>query len=294
MRVGIAGLGKMGSALARRLLSDGHEVTVWNRTRERAAPLIEAGASLAGSLGELAGGAEQLCTLLSDDDAALAVYLGPDGLIAHGREGQLLIDMSTISPAASAQIAAAAAGRARRFVRCPVSGNPGVLLAGNLGLIASGDPADFAAARPLLERVGAKVFFVGEGEAARVVKLAVNAVLAATTELLAETIVLCEANGIGRARYLEVLSASAVGSPLIAYKRDALVARDYDATFTTAMLGKDLGLVLDAAGAAGVAMPVSTLLAALVNDACRQGYADLDFLALLPQLQGLSGRERDR
>lgn len=294
MRVGIAGLGKMGSALARRLLLDGHEVMVWNRTKERAAPLLEAGAFVADSLGELAGAAEQLCTLVSDDDAALAVYLGPDGLMERCRSGQLLIDMSTISPAASAQIAAAATGRELGFLRCPVSGNPSVLLAGNLGLIASGDPAHFAAARALLERIGSKVFFVGEGERARVVKLAINAVLAATTELLAETIVLCEANGIDRARYLEVLSASAVGSPFIAYKRDALVARDYDATFTTAMLSKDLALVLEAGGLAGVAMPVSTLVAALVGDACRQGYGDLDFIALLPQLQGLSGRERDR
>lgn len=294
MRVGIAGLGKMGSALARRLLVDGHEVTVWNRTKERAVPLLEDGACLADSLVELAGAAEQLCTLLSDDDAALSVYLGPDGLVERCRSGQLLIDMSTISPAASAQIAAAARTRELRFLRCPMSGNPGVLLAGNLALIVSGDPADFSAARPLLERVGPKVFFVGEGETARVVKLALNAVLAATTELLAETIVLCEANGIERARYLEVLSASAVGSPFIAYKRDALVARDYHATFTTAMLGKDLGLALEAGGAVGVALPVSTLVAALVDDACRHGYGDLDFLSLLPQLQGLSGRERDR
>lgn len=290
---GVVGLGKMGAALARRLLDQGVPVTVWNRSPGPVTELAAAGARPADRLGAVWQGTDAVCTFLADDAAVRAVCLGPDGLLAAAPRGGLLVEMSTISPAASADVAAAADDAGVAYLRAPVSGNPDVLAAGNLTLIVSGDPAAFEAARPLLERIGPRLFHVGDGEQARVVKLAVNAVLAATAELLAEVVALGEANGLERGALLEVLASSAAGSPFVGYKRQALLARDYGATFTVAMLLKDLRLALDLADATGTPLPVTGLVAELTEATCDEGYAGLDMLALLPHLQRLAGRPAD-
>ena len=293
MRVGVVGLGKMGRALARRLLAQGVEVTVWNRSRPAVDALEDEGARGAAELGAVWSGADAVVTFLADDAAVEAVCLGPGGLLSTAPEGGLLVEMSTISPAGSARVAEAAGARGVGYLRSPVSGNPEVLAAGNLTLIVSGHPDAFGAGRPLLERIGAKVFHVGDGEQARVVKLAVNAVVGTTAQMLAETVALGEANGLSRAAFLEVLASSAVGSPFVGYKREALLERRYEATFTTAMLLKDLTLALDLAERSAVPLPVTALVADLARATCEEGLGDLDMLALLPHLQRLAGRPAD-
>jgi len=293
MQVAVAGLGKMGSALARRLLAQGLELTVWNRSAGAAEALAAEGALVAPDLAALWSQATVVITFLADDAATEQVVLGPAGLIAAAPPGGLIVDMSTISPAASSRVAAAAEARGIGYVRSPVSGNPGVLAAGQLTLIVSGPPKDVEAALPLLELVGPKVFLVGSGEEARVVKLAVNAVLGATAQAMAESVALSEACGVERSVFLDVLGSSAAGSPFVRYKRDALVARRYDATFTTAMLVKDLELALGVAAGACLQLPATSLLAELGRAACAEGLADLDFMALLPHLQALAGRPTD-
>lgn len=298
MRVGVVGLGKMGSALARRLLAEGIDVVVWNRTSAPVASLVEEAASgaqvvqVAGSLSSIWQDCSRLCTFLADDAAVLGVCLGEGGLLASAPAGALLVEMSTISPKASRAVAEAASAAAVRYLRCPVSGNPGVLSAGDLTLFVSGAADDLADAG-FLGSIARDVMLVGGAEEARTIKLAVNAMLAATTEALAESVLLCESAGVERSVALEAIVRSAVGSPFVRYKRPQLLERRYEATFTTAMLQKDLRLALEVGEETNVDLPLALLVAELSKDACDLGLGDLDFLALLPRLQHLAGRPTD-
>ena len=293
MRVAVVGLGKMGTALVGRLLSEGFAVTVWARQVSATETVVASGATAAPDIAGIWGNSDLVMSFLANDDAVQQVYLGPGGLVETAPSGALLIEMSTISPEVSGLVATAAEGCNLQYVRCPVSGNPGVLTSGNATLIVSGSAASVEAARPVLEHVGSKLFYVGEREEARVIKLAVNTMLAATAQMLAELITLCEASGIDRSVVLEVLAGSAVGSPFVKYKTDALLERRYDATFTTAMLVKDLRLAQAVAAGSSVPLPVTDLVTELAIACCEEGLGDVDFLALLPHLQARAGRPSD-
>lgn len=268
-------------------------MTVWNRSPGPAEPLVSSGCVAVLDLARIWETNDTAMTFLADDEAVLEIYLAPGGLVDTAPAGALLIEMSTISPAASARVAAGAGARGLRYIRCPVSGNPAVLASGNVTLIVSGGPAAVEAARPLLEHVGSRLYYVGGAEQARVMKLAINSMLAATAEMLAELVTLCEASGIDRSVVLEVVGGSAVGSPFVKYKTEALLQRRYDATFTTSMLVKDLQLTQSLAASESVPMPVTDLVAELAVASCKEGLGDLDFLALLPHLQALAGRATD-
>ncbi len=283
----------MGTALVGRLLSEGFAVTVWARQASATETLVASGATATTDIAGIWGNADLVISFLANDDAVQQVYLGPGGLVETAPGGALLVEMSTISPEVSGLVATAAEGCNLQYVRCPVSGNPGVLASGNATLIVSGSAASVEAARRVLEHVGSKLFYVGEREEARVIKLAVNAMLAATAQMLAEVITLCEASGIDRSVVLEVLAGSAVGSPFVKYKTDALLEHRYDATFTTEMLVKDLRLAQVVAASGSVPLPVTDLVTELAIACCEEGLGDLDFLALLPHLQALAGFASD-
>lgn len=289
MRVAVAGLGLMGEPIARRLLAAGHELTVFNRTAERAQPFAAEGATVAPSLAEVWDSADVCVTMVANDAALEAVTTGDGGLLGEGREGRVLVDMSTISPAASARVAAAAAAIGVEYLRAPVSGNPTVVRAGNLSIMVSGDQATFARVEDVLRDIGPNLFHVGEGEQARVLKLALNLMIAGTMQLIAEAVVFAEASGLDRATLLEVMGASAVGSPFVKYKTAPLVARDYTTTFSIENMHKDLQLALSAADNAGPTLPSLVLLDQLVEASIAAGLAESDLSALLPQLQRTTG-----
>lgn len=293
MQVSVVGLGKMGSALARHLLSQGIRVVVWNRSAPPVETLVAEGAVEAGDLAGAWQGSTAVSTFLADDAAVDAVLLGGAGLLATAPPGALLLEHSTISPGASTRVAGAARERGVGYLRCPVSGNPEVLAAGNLTLIVSGAHPDLERAEPLLQRIGSSVHYVGDGEQARVVKLAVNSMLAGTAELVAELVVLAEAWGVDRTVLLSVLGRSAVGSPFVGYKARVLAERDYEATFTLAMLLKDLRLAHAVADAVSVPMPVTALVERLAEQGCADGLGGLDMMALVPHLQALADRPAD-
>jgi len=197
----------------------------------------------------------------------------------------VLVDMSTISPTASARVAEAAAAAGIGYLRAPVSGNPTVVRGGTLTIIVSGPEEAARELDPLLRAIGPKVLYVGEGEQARVVKLVFQILVGGTAELLGEALVLGEAAGVERAKLLEAIGASAVGSPFVAYKSEPLLRDDYSATFTTAMMLKDVELVLDLAGASGVALPFTRHLRLLLEATAEGGRADDDFMALHAHLR---------
>ncbi len=290
MKVGVVGLGLMGKPIARRLLDAGHDVTVFNRTQSRADELVEQGAGRAASPAEVWQTAEACITMVADDAALTAVLLGPDGLLQSPPAGRTVVDMSTVSVEASKTIAEAAAAAGVGYLRAPVSGNPSVVEAGNLTIVVSGDEETFRSLEATLRDVGPNVFYLGSGEQARVLKLALNLMIAGTAEVIAEAIALGEASGLERAAMLEVMGQSAVGSPFVKYKTAGLLANDYEATFTAAMMHKDLKLALAAGEAAGVPLPLTDALRGLFADCLDQGLGDLDLMVLLPRLEREAGR----
>ena len=274
----------MGEPIARRLLDAGHPVTVFNRTAKRTEGLVELGATRAASPRDAWSSADACITMVADDAALRAVMLADDGLLGDGPAGRVVVDMSTVSVEASQGVAEAASVAGIGYLRAPVSGNPSVVEAGNLTIMVSGDGQAFEQLEPALRDIGPHVFYLGPGEGARVMKLALNLMIAATAEAMAEALVLGEASGLERAAMLEVMGASAVGSPFVKYKTAALIANDYSATFTSSMMHKDLTLALDAGRAVGVPLPATALVRGLLEDCMATGMGDDDLMALLPRL----------
>ena len=284
--VGLIGLGNMGKAIAERVLESGHELVVYNRTAEKAAPLRARGAAVAETPAELVEQVDVVLTSLADDDALEAVA---GQVVTAGRAGTVLIDMSTVSPAASARVASRAEAASVAYLRAPVSGNPSVVRAGNLSFIVSGPRETLERFKPVIRAIGPTIHHVGDAEQARVVKLAINLMVAGLAQLISEALVLGEAAGVSRAALLEVMASSVVGAPFVKYKTEPLLRDDFSATFTTALMEKDIDLVLDAAAEAGVELPMAREMKALLRTAVEAGYADRDFIALFLQLRKASG-----
>lgn len=289
MKVSVLGLGQMGSAIAERLIDAGHSVRVWNRTPGKATALVDKGAT------ELTGvsdaWASDVCVTMLADSAALEEVMLAEGLARDAAaHGKYLIDMSTVSPESSAEVAEAAAANGLRYLRAPVSGNPGVVRAGNLTIVVSGEDGDCAAVDGLLRDIGPNVCRAGRGEAARIVKLALNLMIAGTTELLAEAVALAQAHDVDRAALLEIMTGSVIGSPFVKYKVGPLLTGDYTSTFSTRLMRKDLDLILASGAAGGVALPVTGIVQQLLQECISTGLGDLDFMSLLIRLERQSGQ----
>ena len=280
--MGLIGLGNMGAAIAERLLAAGHELAVHNRSPEKAERLRPAGATTFETAGALAEAVEIVLTSLADDEAFEAVAAD---VASAARPGTLLVDLSTVSPASSARVAALADKASLLYLRAPVSGNPSVVSAGNLTFIASGPREAFERAESTLLAIGRTVHDVGEGEQARVVKLAINLVIGGLAQLMAEALVLSEVSGVSHAALLETMGDSAAGAPFVKYKTEPLLRGDYAATFTTRLMEKDIDLVLGEAASAGVALPLAAELKKRIRAAIDNGYGDDDFMALYLDLR---------
>ena len=285
LTVGLFGLGNMGAAIAERLLGAGPQLVVHNRTPEKAEALAARGAVVAKTPADLVGQVEIVLTSLADEEALEAVAAK---VVAAARPGPVLVDMSTVSPAASARVASSAEAASVPYLRAPVSGNPTVVRAGNLSFIVSGPRETFERVEPVIRAIGPTVHHVGDGEQARIVKLAINLMIAGLAQLMSEALVLGEAAGVSRAALLEVMGSSAAGAPFVKYKTEPLLRDDFSATFTTALMEKDIDLVLDAAEEAGVELPVTREMKALLRAAIDAGYGDDDLMALFLHLRGAS------
>lgn len=288
--MGLIGLGNMGTAIAERILDAGYQLIVHNRTPEKADALRALGAVVASTPGDLAGQVDVVITSLADDDALEAVA---GQVVAAAGADAVLVDMSTVSAAASARVASLAETASVGYLRAPVSGNPSVVRAGNLSFIVSGPSATLERVEPVIRAIGPTIHHVGEAEQARVVKLAINLMIAGLAQLMAEALVLGEAAGVSRASLLDVMGSSAAGAPFVKYKTEPLLRDDFSATFTTALMEKDIDLVLDAAEDMGVDLPVAQQMKTLLRGAIEAGYADDDFIALLLHLRSAS-RDHDQ
>ena len=293
--VGWIGTGRMGHQLALRLLKAGYDVAVYNRTRAKAETLTAHGAKVVDRPADLAD-RDIVVIMVSADSDLEAVISGEGGLLAGpaGADGdvpRIVIDSSTVSIEGSARVRALVEGRGAQFLAAPVSGNPKVIAAGKVTVAVSGPRAAFDEAEPLLATFGRGVTYVGEGEAARLVKIAHNVFLGVVIQALAEITVLAERGGVSRADFLDFLNDSVLGSTFTRYKTPALVNLDFHPTFTTALLRKDLQLGLAEGKHLDVPMPLAAAADMMIAQAIGAGYTADDFATLVLEQARRSGYE---
>ncbi|MEH2474456.1 3-hydroxyisobutyrate dehydrogenase [Nitrobacteraceae bacterium AZCC 2161] len=283
MKVGFAGLGRMGSAMAPRLLQAGVPLTVWNRSPEKAADLVAQNASVVSSPKELALAVDVVLAISKDDPAVEAVYLGQEGLLAGPVSGKLFVEMSTLQPRTVKMLAQEIAARGGRFVESPVLGTVGPARAGRLVALMGGDAADVERARSVVGHLAHKVFHIGEVGQACVMKLSVNLVLLTYLQSVSEALALGERNGLTLETILSVLAESPVSTPLLSIKKDVLLGASPPASeiaATLATVRKDLFYAVCNGSEVGVALPAGSAALAMISTACATGWDGRDIAEL--------------
>jgi 3-hydroxyisobutyrate dehydrogenase-like beta-hydroxyacid dehydrogenase len=281
MKIGFIGLGRMGGGMARRLLGAGHELTVYNRTPEKAKPLSMKGAKVASKVSEACDG-EAVITMLSDDEALESVVYGDGGILQSLRKGAVHISMSTISVALSEKLTVEHERAGQRFVSATVLGRPDAATAGSLFIITAGEQDVAAMCAPLFEAMGQKTFHIGgEPRAANLVKLSGNFLLASVIEALGEAMALIGKGGIDRHRYFEVLTSTLFTGPVFTNYGALVAERKFEPAGFAAKLGeKDIRLALAAAENLRAPMPLASLLHDRFLTLLARGGEDLDWSAI--------------
>jgi 2-hydroxy-3-oxopropionate reductase len=285
-RIGFIGLGVMGQPMAEHLVRAGHEVTVHNRSPDPVRALVEAGAKAGASAAEVAEGADIVITMVPDSPDVEAVVLGQQGVLETAREGLLLIDMSTIRPDTARTVAEA--------VDAPVSGGQVGAEEATLSIMVGGSPEDFEAARPVLESLGRTIVHVGPVGSGQTVKAANQLIVAGVIELVSEAIVLLEAHQVDMEPAIEVLAGGLAGNQILERKAAGMLARRFDPGFRVDLHHKDMQIIQAAARDAGVAIPLTALVAQMLVSLRSLGRGGLDHSAILTLIEDLSGRGGSR
>jgi 3-hydroxyisobutyrate dehydrogenase len=281
MRVGIAGVGRMGAAIALRLQEVGHQVTVWNRTKEKTAALAQQGLKVASTAAELASAVDVIITILTNAEAQAAVYDGPQGVLAGEIAGKLIIDMSTVQPASEKALAAKVRAKRAAFLECPVGGTTGPARQGKLLGLAGGESADFDRAKPLFDQMCRRVELIGPVGAGASMKLAINLPLLVAYQALGEAYVL--ARQIGRdPKWVMELFADSSGAPNVLKTRGPAVAealaggRGIAPGFTVDSIRKDLRTMLAEAKTLGADLPLVERTLGIFDQAANEGWGERD------------------
>lgn len=283
LEIGLAGTGKMGSAMAHRLLAQGFTVTVWNRTRERCLPLQEAGARIASSSAELSASCDVVISSLTNEEALKAVYQQPGGLLESTPKCGLFIEMSTVRPATQIELARAVRSTGARFIECPVGGTVGPAREGRLLGLVGGAADDLERARPVLEQLCRRLVHVGEVGHAAAMKLAINLPLILSWQALGEALLLIRDSGIDPALVVDLLADSSGATTALRGRSNVLLsalagaqalgAYDIDA------MRKDLDAMLDEARDKGLALPLTQEAAHCYARSAESGWGAVDGLA---------------
>jgi len=279
MRIGFIGLGNMGAGIAANLLRAGHELTVWNRTAQKSAALVQLGARLADNPRDAAASGEICFSIVADDAALRSVLEGDEGLVAGLQPGAIHISMSTISVAMSEATAAQHTQRGQHFIAAPVFGRPDAAAAGKLFLLAGGKETDIERVKHLFEVISQRVFHVGEIAAhANLVKLCGNFMILAAIEAMGEAMTLADRGGVAKAKLLEVLTGTLFNSPIYQNYGGMIVSDRYKPAGFAAPLGlKDVRLVGEAAAAVKVPMPLADLMRGHLQQVIDRDGADIDW-----------------
>jgi 3-hydroxyisobutyrate dehydrogenase-like beta-hydroxyacid dehydrogenase len=287
--VGYVGLGVMGSGIAKRLLDAGHAVTGWNRTREKAQPLLDTGMRWGDTPREVAERSEIVFTMVTNTAAVRAVTDGPDGILAGLAPGKVYVDQSTASPDNTRALAARVTEAGADMLDAPVSGSVITLEQGKLSVMVGGDEDVFARVLPVLEAIGPKVFHVGPNGAAVTIKIASNLQLAVQMLAFSEGVLLAEKSGIPRAKAVEVLLGTVIASPMITYRGPFVLGQPDEAWFNVNMMQKDMILALELGRQLDVPLPTTATTNELLTAARGMGLEKKDFSILFEVLAAMSG-----
>jgi 3-hydroxyisobutyrate dehydrogenase-like beta-hydroxyacid dehydrogenase len=290
-RIGFVGLGIMGSRMAANLRHAGYELTVYNRTRERAeAWAAEHGGTVVGTPADVGAASDVVITMVVDGAQVAEVLLGDEGVATRAEAGTLCVDMSTIAPSDSRRIAATLAERDIGFVDAPVTGSSPKAQDGTLTIMASGAPEHFERARPLFEVMGELIVHVGnEVGLAEIVKLINNAVAAANAHTLAQALVVGRATGVDLDALTQVMAAGSGGSAMLGLKAQPMRQHDYTTLFKLEHMLKDVRLCLEEGQAAGVPFPAAAAVREALVAGEGRGLADADFAAIVEAVEGFAG-----
>ena len=287
LSVAILGCGRMGSAMAERLVSQGVTVVLYNRSPDRADALAaRIGATVAAHPAEAAHDTDVTISMVADDDAVRDLYDGPDGVAAGIRAGSVALDMSTVLPATMRTVAPSLKSRGAGVLDAPVSGSVASALGGELTIMVGGEADDLERVRPVLDRLARRVFHLGPLGSGAAMKLAVNTLIFGLNQCVAEGLVLAERSGIDRALAYDVLAASAAGAPMLGYKRANFVEPETaPVAFSLALADKDLRLIAQLAEASATAMPQATTNLAVIRAAERSMGEETDFSMVASHLR---------
>ncbi|MCU1268615.1 MAG: 3-hydroxyisobutyrate dehydrogenase [Acidobacteria bacterium] len=289
-RLGFIGIGNMGSRMARRLLDHGYQLIAYNRSPEAAEALVKYGATVAGSIAELASKSDFILSSLTNDDVVKSVYTDPQGVFAYVRRGSAIIEMSTVLPATSRELYDLSREVGVKCLDSPVSGSTPAAEEGKLTLFCGGDEELFEAAQPIFSAISSQNFYLGGSGSGTAMKLVANTLLGVGMQAIAESVALGQKEGLDRHRLLEVLSHTAVIAPAHLGKLSRADARDYSAQFAMRLMNKDFGLVLETAAAAKVPMP-ATAAAFQMNVAQFSEGKEEDFSAVIKLMERLARLE---
>jgi 2-hydroxy-3-oxopropionate reductase len=287
-RVGFIGLGVMGKPMARNLIEAGHEVVAWSRTRADVDELAGDGASAADSAREVAEQAAVTILMLPDSPQVREVLDGDDGVLAGAGQGALVVDMSTISPVVTREIAEQAGERGIGWVDAPVSGGDVGAREATLSIMAGGSEEDFARAKPLFEALGKTIVHVGPVGAGQVVKACNQVVVALTIEAVSEALVLGSKAGVDPATIIEVLSGGMAANKVMEVRGPNFLEHDFSPGFRVDLHHKDLGIALQTAREYGVALPNTAAVEQMLQALRSNGRGDQDHSALLTHIEGLA------
>ncbi|WP_067434250.1 2-hydroxy-3-oxopropionate reductase [Nocardioides jensenii] len=287
--IAFIGLGIMGSPMAVHLANAGHSVAGYNRTPDKAKPLVDAGGRAAESIADAVRDADIVCVMVPDSPDVTDVLAGEGNVFASARAGALIIDFSSIRPDVTVELAKQAQDNGFRLVDAPVSGGEAGAVNAALSIMVGGAADDFEAAKPVFDAVGKTIVHVGPSGSGQTVKAANQLIVAANIQALSEAVVFLEAYGVDTKAALEVLGGGLAGSKVLDQKKENMLSRSFEPGFRIALHHKDMGIVTSAAREAGVVVPLGSLVAQLMGSALANGDGALDHSGLLRGVERLSG-----
>jgi 3-hydroxyisobutyrate dehydrogenase len=291
-KIAFIGLGVMGAGMASRLAENGHDITVYNRTRSKADEVGELGAKVANTPADAAKDADVVMISLADQNVVSKVVFDEDGIFETLGEGSYVLDMSTVTPEFARELNGKAREAGYKHLDTCVLGNPMHARQGELRVMAGGDEADFKAVEPLLEAVGKEVTYLGEAGMGATMKLVLNMLMGVQMPALAEAVVFGERAGLDREKILEMISKSGYSSPVMSFRCAIMGQRNFDfAAFKLGLMRKDMMLVLGESHKLGVPMPVSESAYSMLTAAQQQGLGEKDVAAILAFQERLAGLE---
>jgi 3-hydroxyisobutyrate dehydrogenase-like beta-hydroxyacid dehydrogenase len=290
--LGFVGLGVMGSEMVNRLLSKGHSVVGYNRTRTKAEWLVKKGMKWADSPRAVAAGSDVIFSMVTNSAALAAITEGPDGILAGLTPGKFFADISTVSPAVSREVAAKVRAKGCDMVDCPVSGSVITLQEGKLSVMVGGRTETFERLKPILQDIGPKVTHVGDNGLALVMKIATNLSLAVQMLAFCEGVLVAEKSGIKREVAVDVLVNSVIGSPMVKYRGPFVLQLPPEAWFNVNMMQKDMLLALELGRQVDVSMPTTAISNEFLTAARAMGLVEQDFAVMFDVLAHMSGVKR--